>query len=114
MRLYGVPPLDDANQYGNHREHQKDVNEAAQGVGSDHSQELQDQQQDRDRPEHGYAFSAVGLACVPSDTSALGQAVQQRASIGGSGYIHRSVLGSTRETALLSLQKTCTIPLRTA
>jgi hypothetical protein len=52
--LYGTAPLDDSNQNRDHGEYQQDVNKSAEGVGTDHSQQPQNQEQDRNRPEHFY------------------------------------------------------------
>ena len=50
--LYGTAPLDDSNQNRDHGEYQQDVNKSAEGIGTDHSQQPQNQEQDRNRPEH--------------------------------------------------------------
>jgi hypothetical protein len=48
--------LDQANQNRDYRQNQQNVDESTQGVGADHSQEPEDQQQHGDSPEHWHSF----------------------------------------------------------
>lgn len=49
---YGIPALDETDQNHDHRDYQQYVNKSAEGVGADHSQQPQDQEQGNDGPKH--------------------------------------------------------------
>ena len=61
--LYRISTLDYANQNGNDRQHQQDVNEPSQRVRTDHSEQPQNQQDHSDGPEHLCPLSQAELAC---------------------------------------------------
>jgi hypothetical protein len=56
MLLHRAAPLDDADENGDHRQDQKDVDETSQRVGADHPEQPQYQQQNSNRPKHCCSF----------------------------------------------------------
>jgi hypothetical protein len=50
--LDSSPALDESNQHGSDRNHEKNMNETAERVGSDHPEEPQQEHHDKDCPEH--------------------------------------------------------------
>jgi hypothetical protein len=63
-------PLDQAHEHRNHGKHEQDVDEPAQGVRANHSQQPQNQEQGDDSPKHGVVLSDK----------------QQRVDLQGTGY----------------------------
>src|SRR5271168_4887141 len=53
--------LDQANQNRDYRQDQQNMNESTEGVGTNHSQEPEDQQQHCDSPEHWRPFPEAGV-----------------------------------------------------
>jgi hypothetical protein len=56
------PALNQAHEYSDHREHEEDMNEPAQSVRADHSQQPKNQEQGDDSPKHGVVLSDKGAA----------------------------------------------------
>jgi hypothetical protein len=69
-----LSPLDDTNQQDNGRQNQKNVDEPAHRVASDHPEEPQDERTRKNCPEHSDSFPSgwKQCACVaPSGVAAL-------------------------------------------